>query len=117
MIETWVAVLSTGVGSFITGLISWFFGRRQYNENVNAQKVKNFDAAIEAYKKMYEDMIGDLKNQVIELRDENTSLKEELSETRKQVVTLTNFVLASALQKTDGNISSESVNTLKKILD
>lgn len=103
--------------AFAGTFFGWLFSRKKEKVELEGTKVQNFDAALDAYKKMYEDMIGDLKNQVIELRDENTSLKEELSETRKQVVTLTNFVLASALQKTDGNISSESVNTLKKILD
>ena len=117
MNDIWTTVLSTGVGSAITGFIAWFFTRRQYEEQVNSQKVQNFDAALEAYKKMYEDMIGDLKEQVEDLKSENSSLKDELSETRKQVITLTNFVLASAMQKADNNINQEAVSKLKTILE
>lgn len=116
MNDIWTTVASTGIGSAITAFITWFFTRRQYEEQVNSQKVQNFDAALEAYKKMYEDMIGDLKEQVEDLKSENSSLKDELSETRKQVITLTNFVLASAMQKTDNNISQESVDKLKNII-
>ena len=46
----------------------------------------------------------------------SVTLKSELSENRKQIITLTNFVLASALQRADGNIPSETVETLKDII-
>ena len=49
--------------------------------------------------------------------EQNNGLKEELSETRKQIITLTNFVLASTLQKTDSKIPQDTINNLKKILD
>lgn len=117
MINIWTTILSTGAGSAITGFFTWFFTRKQYEENVNSQKVQNFDAAIDAYKKMYEDMISDLKGQVEDLKVENNGLKKELSETRKQIITLTNFVLASTLQKTDNDIPQDTINNLKKILD
>lgn len=115
MNDIWITIITTLSGSGITGFFTWLFTRKQYEEQVNSQKVQNFDAALEAYKKMYEDMIGDLKEQVEDLKTENTSLKDELSETRKQVITLTNFVLASAMQKADG-ISQENVDKLKNII-
>jgi len=100
--------------AFAGTFFGWLFSRRKYNEDVNASKVQNFDAALGAYKKMYEDMIGDLKEQVEDLKNENNGLKEELSETRKQIITLTNFVLASAMhgQKTDTN----NLDALKEII-
>ena len=62
---------------------------------------------------MYEDMIDDLKTQNGELKEEVESLKQELSENRKQIITLTNFVLASALQS--GN-STGNFEDLKAII-
>ena len=103
--------------AFAGSFFGWLFGRKKYNAEVDGTKVQNFDAAIEAYKKMYEDMIGDLKEQVEELKSENTALKEELSENRKQIITLTNFVLASAMQKADGAVPTEAVNKLRTILE
>ena len=44
-------VATTGLGSFF----GWLFTRRKYNAEVETTRVQNFDAAIEAYKKMYED--------------------------------------------------------------
>ena len=92
-------VATTGLGSFF----GWLFTRRKYNAEVETTRVQNFDAAIEAYKKMYEDMIEDLKTQNGELKEEVDNLKQELSENRKQIITLTNFVLASAMRKADEN--------------
>ena len=92
-------VCTTGLGSFF----GWLFTRRKYNEEVETTRVQNFDAAIEAYKKMYEDMIEDLKTQNGELKEEVDNRKQELSENRKLIITLTNFVLASAMRKADEN--------------
>lgn len=103
------------VATVVGGFVGWLFGRKKYNAEVEGTRVQNFDAAIEAYKKMYEDMIDDLKSQIGDLKEENISLKEELSENRKQIITLTNFVLANALQKGEG--SEEGYKALKNIID
>lgn len=95
------------------GLFGWLFGRKKYNAEVEGTRVQNFDAAIEAYKKMYEDMIDDLKSQNGELKEEVESLKQELAENRKQIITLTNFVLASAMRKAD---SAPDFSELKEII-
>ena len=89
--------------AFAGTFFGWLFGRRREKVELEGTKVQNFDAALDAYKKMYEDMIEDLKSQNTELKEEVDSLKQELSENRKQIITLTNFVLASALksQKAD----------------
>ena len=100
--------------AFAGTFFGWLFSRRKYNEEVNANKVQNFDAALDAYKKMYEDMIGDLKEQVEDLKTENNGLKEELSETRKQIITLTNFVLASAMQGQKPDVNN--LDALKEII-
>lgn len=100
--------------AFAGTFFGWLFSRKKYNEEVNATKVQNFDAALDAYKKMYEDMIGDLKEQVEDLKTENNGLKEELSETRKQIITLTNFVLASAMQGQKPDVNN--LDALKEII-
>lgn len=102
---------TTGIGGFF----GWLFSRKKYNAEVDATKVQNFDASIAAYKKMYEDMIDDLKTQNNELREEVNSLKQELSENRKQIITLTNFVLASAIKRADGEEVANLTN-LKTII-
>ena len=114
-----LGLAGTAVGSFV----SWFFTRKSYEAEVKNKEVNNFDAAIEAYKKMYEDMITDLKEQNRDLAEQKEDLKKEietlkaeLSENRKQIITLTNFVLASALQRADGSVPEETVNKLKDII-
>lgn len=111
-IQVWTMV-GYLVTAFAGTFFGWLFGRRKYNAEVEGTRVQNFDAAIEAYKKMYEDMIEDLKVQNGELKEEVDSLKQELSENRKQIITLTNFVLASAMQK--GEVPS-NFEDLKNII-
>lgn len=82
--------LGTTLGGAFGG---WLFGRRKYNEEVNGAKVQNFDAALDAYKKMYDSMLEDYKRENGELKEEVASLKQELAENRKQLFTLTKFVL------------------------
>ena len=103
-------ILTSGLGGFF----GWLFTRKKYNEEVQSTRVQNFDAAIEAYKKMYEDMIDDLKTQNGELKEEVENLKQELSENRKQIITLTNFVLASAMRKTDENTDFAALKEIIK---
>ena len=61
-------------------------------------------------------MIVDLKNNQEELRKENINLKAELSENRKQIIKLTNFVLASAINKADGIIDEDKIKQLKEMI-
>ena len=100
--------------AFAGTFFGWLFSRRKYNEEVNSSKVQNFDAALNAYKKMYEDMIEDLKTQNGELKEEVESLKQELSENRKQIITLTNFVLASAIQRGENASNFEDLKEIIK---
>lgn len=102
-------------GTAIAGSLGgWLFGRKKYNAEVESTKVQNFDAAIEAYKKMYEDMISDLKEQNGELKEEVNSLKNELAENRKQIITLTNFVLKSAIMANGDNPGLEDLRKIIK---
>ena len=113
---------------------SYIFARNKYKTEVQGAKIDNYDKSIEAYKKMYEDMIGDLKihnqelveqNQELveqkkELKKEISELKSELNETRQQIMTLTNFVLASAIKRADDGVDNiltpESIEILKAIM-
>jgi peptidoglycan hydrolase CwlO-like protein len=103
------------LGTAFTGtFFGWLFSRKKEKVELEGSKVQNFDAAIEAYKKMYEDMIEDLKDQNNQLKAEVESLKQELSENRKQIITLTNFVLASAIQSQKGELGN--LEDLKDII-
>lgn len=128
----------TIIGYFASALAGtgggWFFTRNKYKQEVEGAKIDNFDKALDAYKKMYDEMIADMKiqndtlrgqNQELteqnnELKEQISSLKLEVAESRKQIMTLTNFVLASAIQRADGNpdtiLSDESIASLKEIM-
>ena len=89
---SWVA--SSGI---LGGAAGWFFSRRKYNAEVKNAEVNNFDAAIDAYKKMYDNMIFEYKQKNEELSEEVNSLKRKLEATERQVLTLTNYILGQAL--------------------
>lgn len=139
-IEFW-NIIGYFASAFAGSGVSYIFTRNKYKQDVQSAKIDNFDKSIDAYKKMYEDMIGDLKthnqdlvthnqelvtqNQELieqkkELKKEISELKNELNETRQQVMTLTNFVLASAIKRADGGeeniLTPESIKVLKGIM-
>lgn len=111
------------IATLFASFTSWFFTKKKYKQEVEGAKIDNFDKAIEAYKKMYEDMLTDLKDQNTDLREQKEDLKKEieqlkaeLSENRKQILTLTNFVLASALKRADGQFPDSALEGLKDII-
>lgn len=135
----------TIIGYFASALAGtgggWFFTRNKYKQEVEGAKIDNFNKSLDSYKKMYEDMIANMKEQndlVIaqnrnlsdeklqlieekkELKKEIVELKNEVAESRKQIMTLTNFVLASAIKRADGGeeniLTPESLESLKKIM-
>lgn len=109
----WMELLGYFGSAIAGGFGGWLFGRKKYNTEVEGAKIQNFDAALEAYKKMYEDIIKDLKDKNQDLRDEVESLKAELTENRKQIITLTNFVLAAAMKTEDEG----GIESLRKIIN
>lgn len=113
MMENLWAIIGGVIATIVSGLSSWFFAKSKYKAEVEGAKIDNFDRAIDAYKKMYEDMIDDLKERNEELKAEVDGLKQELFENRKQIITLTNFVLANAIQKGE---TGNGFNDLKEIL-
>lgn len=116
MSEILTIVLSSLSTGGIGGFFGWFFGRKKYNEEVKKSQVENFDSEIDAYKKMYENMIDDLKARTEELSKENAELKKELAENRKQIMTLTNFVLASTIKRADGTLSEDDIKELRNMI-
>ena len=85
MNEIAVIVATALSGSGLGGFFGWLFGRRQQKANANSTEIGNFNAAIEAYKHMYEDMINDLKVSQAELKKENQELVKHSYEFEKEL--------------------------------
>ena len=68
--EIWIAIigiLSTIVGSFC----SWFFTKKKYNADVDAQTISNLSDAVKVYKQICDDTKEEMKQyreEVIKLR-------------------------------------------------
>lgn len=107
LLEILTYLCTTGLGGFF----GWLFSRRRYNAEVKNAEVNNFDAALDAYKKMYDNMISEYKQKNEDLYEEVASLKRKLAATEKQVLTLTNYILAQAVN------GHNNVNDLQDILN
>lgn len=116
MNEIIIGAISTLVCTSIGSVVTFFLAKAKYKTEVESNKIDNFSRSIEAYKGMYEDMIGDLKNQNAELKEEVNSLKQELNKTREQVLTLTNIFLVGAMKGQKETIDPQSVNQLLDLI-
>lgn len=96
--------------SVVTGILGWLFGKRQSDANAASTEISNFNAAIDAYRKLYEerekiyeDTIGSLKKQVYDVTEENKEL-------RKQIMTVSNFVTAYFIKSgTNNEVNLDSI--------
>lgn len=116
MIDSIWLIVSNTISVLVSGFSSYIFARSKYKTEVDANKIQNFDSSIAAYKKMYEDMIGDLKGQNQDLKEEVNSLKKELYQNREQLLTLTNLFLVSAMKGQTEKADPEAIGKLMDII-
>lgn len=105
MIDTDI-LLTGGVGlctTIVSGWTSWVFARRKYNSEVDSNLIENMQQSLEFYKKLSDDN----KMRLDEMIQRNEDLAQEVSDLRKQVLTLMNSIctdLTCQLRKRDMNI-------------
>ena len=91
MEETWITILS----SFATAFITWFFTKRKYNSEVDANVITNMQESLEFYKTLADDN----KARLEEVLSENAELRKEITDLRTQVDKLTSTLANYGLQK------------------
>ena len=106
------AALITLLPSVVTGFLGWLFGRRQSNANAASTEIANFNAAIEAYRKLYEEREKIYEDTIDSLKKQVNDVTEENKELRKQIMTVSNFVTAYMIK----NATNEQVD-LSNILN
>lgn len=77
-----------GIGLLTTitsGWASWFFTRKKYNSEVDSNYIQNLGKGLETY----DSIISHNKEEIEYLMRENTDLRKEIAELRKQVLNLT----------------------------
>lgn len=105
MIDTSVLVTG-GIGmltTVVSGWTSWVFAKRKYDSEVDASLIGNMQQSLEFYQKLSDDN----KTRLDEMIQRNEDLAQEVSDLRKQVLTLMNSIctdLTCQLRKRDMNI-------------
>ena len=95
MEETWIAVLTGAIATFVSSFTTWFFTKRKYNTEVDANLITNMQESLEFYKTLADDN----KARLEEVLRENAELRKEITELRAQVDNLTSTLANYGLQK------------------
>ena len=95
MEETWIAVLTGAIATFVSSFTTWFFTKRKYNTEVDANLITNMQESLEFYKTLADDN----KARLEEVLRENAELRKEITELRTQVDNLTSTLANYGLQK------------------
>ena len=95
MEETWIAVLTGAIATFVSSFTTWFFTKRKYNSEVDANLITNMQESLEFYKTLADDN----KARLEEVLRENAELRKEITELRAQVDNLTSTLANYGLQK------------------
>jgi hypothetical protein len=95
MEETWIAVLTGAIATFVSSFTTWFFTKRKYNSEVDANLITNMQESLEFYKTLADDN----KARLEEVLRENAELRKEISDLRVQVDNLTSTLANYGLQK------------------
>ena len=88
MEETWIAVLTGAIATFVSSFTTWFFTKRKYNTEVDANLITNMQESLEFYKTLADDNKARLEE-----------VLREKAELRKQVGDLTSTLANYGLQK------------------
>ena len=95
MEETWIAVIAGAVTTLVSSFTTWFFTKRKYNTEVDANLITNMQESLEFYKTLADDN----KARLEEVLRENAELRKEITDLRTQVDKLTSTLATYGLQK------------------
>lgn len=95
MEDTWIAILGGAIATIVSSFASWFFTKRRYNTEVDANLIQNMQESLEFYKTLADDNKARLEAVLVE----NAELRKEVSELRSQVDKLTSALAGYGLQK------------------
>ena len=95
MEETWIAVLTGAIATFVSSFTTWFFTKRKYNSEVDSNLITNMQESLEFYKTLADDN----KARLEEVLREKAELRKEITELRTQVDNLTSTLAKYGLQK------------------
>lgn len=95
MEETWITILASAITAFASAFTTWFFTKRKYNAEVDNNVITNMQESLEFYKTLADDN----KARLEEVLKENTDLRKEIGDLRRQVDELTSTLANYGLKK------------------
>ena len=95
MEDTWIAILGGLLATIVSGFSSWFFTKRKYNSEVDANLIQNMQDSLEFYKSLADDT----KARLEAVLQENADLRKEVADLREQVNKLTTALAEYGIQK------------------
>lgn len=95
MEETWIAILGGLLATLVSGFSSWFFTKRKYNTEVDANLIKNMQDSLDFYKSLADDN----KARLEVVLKENEDLRREVGELRSMVDNLNKVLSKYGLEK------------------
>ena len=67
------------VPSFITALTTWIFSRRKYKAETQTNELDNVEKAARIWRELSEDLEKRMKEEIRELRNENTTIQDQFT--------------------------------------
>lgn len=88
-------IITTGIVSALTGVITWFLSRKKYNTEVQHNEILNMDDSLDFYKALSESnqkILNELLEKSEELVSTNIKLLTEVQNLKIQVGVLLNVI-------------------------
>ena len=85
MNENIIIALAGAFTTIVSGLVSWFSAKRKYNAEVDNSLIENMKQSLE----FYQSLADDNKIRLETALNENAALRQEVSELRRQLDSLT----------------------------
>lgn len=95
MNENIIIALAGAITTIVSGFVSWFFAKRKYNAEVDSSLIENMQNSLEFYKTLADDN----KTRLEGVLKENSELRSEINELRKQLNTLTTTLSQYGIQR------------------
>lgn len=83
--EILILLITNIIAPIITGTVTWFQAKKKYNSEVDANVIANMKQSLE----FYQSLSDDTKKRLDTYVEKNMQLEQEMSELRKQMLTLT----------------------------
>ena len=104
-------ILLVSLPSAFTAIVTWFLSRRKYKAETTANELDNVEKAAKIWRELSEDLEKRLKDEIRELREENSSIQERFS-----TVLLENKALKEQMSSLERQLK-EARNENRKLLD